>query len=76
MSKEIKVSDEYRTNPLSHKPGGSLVKVYKADGTTLVYDKIKYPKMYVAKLAFKDDIVQVDVNGSILWKTGYQTSFW
>ena len=37
----MRVGDEFRTNPLSLKPGGSIVTVVFSDGRMLDYDKVK-----------------------------------
>ena len=50
----IIVKDEYRTNPLSLKPGGSVVKVVYRSRKQFIYDKIKYPCSYVARIHGKD----------------------
>ena len=50
----IRVQDKYRTNSLSLKPGGSEVRVvYNAD-KQFIYDKIKHPLSYVARIHGKD----------------------
>ena len=67
--KEIKVADEYRTNPLSHQPGGDEVKVYLRDGMVYTYDKVKSPKNYINKLEFKENIVRIDINGEKAWSS-------
>ena len=36
------VSDEFRTNHLSLKPGGSTVEIIYKSGEVRIYDKIKY----------------------------------
>ena len=48
-TKQFVVKDEYRTNPLSHKPGGYRVKICK-NGKVYVYDKVKNPKAYARKI--------------------------
>ncbi len=65
--KEIKVQDEFRTNPLSHKPGGSVVKLFCQDGMVYIYDNIKIPTNYISKVEFKDKIVRIDVDGKQVW---------
>lgn len=42
------VAREYRTNPLSHEPGGFDIVVEYKDGDVLLYDWIKRPSAYVA----------------------------
>jgi|688.fasta_scaffold309103_1 hypothetical protein len=67
VMKEIKVADEYRTNPLSIQPGGDEIKVYLMDGMVYTYDKIKSPAKYINRLEFKDNIVRIDINGKQAW---------
>jgi hypothetical protein len=67
--KEIKVADEYRTNPLSHQPGGDEVRVYLRDGMVYTYDKVKSPRNYINKLEFKENIVRIDINGEKAWSS-------
>lgn len=67
--KEIRVADEYRTNPLSHQPGGDEVKVYLRDGMVYTYDKVKSPRNYINKLEFKENIVRIDINGEKAWSS-------
>jgi len=43
----IKVNPKFRTNPKSHTPGGSFVKITYHGRTPLVYDKIKQPRDYI-----------------------------
>ena len=66
MGKPLKVEDQFRTNPLSHEPGGSEVKIQKKSGTILEYDKIKNVKAYINKLKWKEEIVAVWVDGKEL----------
>lgn len=65
--KHIKVQDKYRTNPLSHQPGGSEVTVYTRDGLIRTYDKVKSPQNYIAGLHFKEDIVRIEIDGEVKW---------
>lgn len=65
--KHIKVADQYRTNPLSHEPGGDEVSVYTKDGMVRTYDKVKSPQKYISNLHFKEDIVRIDINGKEVW---------
>jgi hypothetical protein len=50
----VRVKDEYRKNSLSLKPGGSEVRVVYKVGNQFIYDKIKYPLSYVARIHGKD----------------------
>ena len=43
----FKVSDEFRENPLSLRPGGYTVFVEEENGRILEYDKIKRPWSYI-----------------------------
>jgi hypothetical protein len=72
----MRVSDEFRTNPLSLKPGGSVVTVVFSDGRMLDYDKVKSPKKYVASIPTRDDIVAVYVNGNQVWTDKEETKYW
>jgi len=63
----LKVGDKYRLNPLSLKPGGTTVTVYRNDGKILIYDKIKRPRRYIGKLARKEEIFRVDIDGHEVW---------
>jgi len=68
-SKNIYVpTDEMRTNKLSLTPGGSVIRVVKA-AHEVVYDKIKYPEMYVQKLINNSkDIVKIFVDDKLVWE--------
>ena len=72
----MRVGDEYRTNPLSLSPGGSIVTVVFSDGRMLDYDKVKSPKKYVSKIPQKEDIVAVYVNGKQAWTDKEETKYW
>ena len=72
----MRVADEFRTNPLSLIPGGSLVTVVFSDGRMLDYDKVKSPKKYVASIPTRDDIVAVYVNGNQVWTDKEETKYW
>jgi hypothetical protein len=67
MEKTIRVSDPHRTNPESLVPGGSIVETIDSKGLRLVYDKIKNPSAYVARITKDPEIVQVLVDGEIFW---------
>ena len=60
----MRVGDEFRTNPLSLKPGGSIVTVIFSNGRMLDYDKVKSPKKYVASIPEREDITAIFVNGN------------
>ena len=54
------VGDKYRTNPLSHKPGGSTVKVFYEGGKSRIYDKIKNVEAYTKFMEKKFDVIGVE----------------
>ena len=62
------VSDSYRTNHLSLKPGGYKIEVIYSDHFR-VYDKIKYPRAYIEKIVERDlDIIEGKLEGITCWK--------
>ena len=60
----MKVRDNLRVNPLSHKPGGEEVRITFANGHYRDYDKVKYPQLYVEQ-CFKldENIVTAQILG-------------
>ncbi len=63
-------TDEMRTNHLSVKPGGSIVRVV-FDSHVVDYDKIKYPSKYIDTLLNSGDvqkIMEIYVDGKLTWK--------
>jgi hypothetical protein len=72
----MRVGDEYRTNNLSLKPGGSIVTVVFANGGILEYDKVKSPKKYIAAIPTRNDIVQIFVNGKEVWTNNQKIKYW
>jgi hypothetical protein len=63
--KIIKVLDNYRTNPESHIPGGSVVETFNDKGLRLVYDKIKNPGAYIKRVTKDESIIKVYVDGEL-----------
>jgi hypothetical protein len=67
----INVKDQFRTNPLSHQPGGYHVSVTYEDGLTLVYDKVKKPGPYVRSIEEKGHdhgrILEIKIDGTTAW---------
>ena len=49
------VGDDFRTNPLSHRPGGSTVKVTYDNGSSRIYDKVKNVEAYICKIRSGND---------------------
>lgn len=72
----MRVADEFRTNPLSLRPGGSIVTVMFSNGKMLDYDKVKSPKKYVASIPQREDITAVFVNGNQVWTDKEQIKYW
>jgi hypothetical protein len=63
----MRVKDEYRTNPLSHQPGGSNVTVTYSDGFSQTYDKVKFPDAFIRKINESNErrfpIVSISIDG-------------
>ena len=57
------VRPEYRTNPLSSRPGGFTVTALLRDGRQLVYENIKNPAAYIRKAAEDPTVVSFLVDG-------------
>lgn len=72
----MRVKDEYRTNKLSLRPGGSLVRVIYKNGSDLEYDKIKFPKAYVSRLEGKEEIVRIFVDEELVWSAEKDKKFY
>ena len=72
----MRVGDEFRTNPLSLRPGGSVVSVAFSSGKTLEYDKIKSPRKYVASIPEREDIVLIYVDGREVWTAKEKIKYW
>jgi hypothetical protein len=78
--KAFKVEDQYRTNPLSNQPGGSMVTIYFENSKPRVYDKIKSPMSYILSLSRMkdaDSIIQIDIDDEMYWErtTGERNFF-
>lgn len=56
------VADEYRTNPLSHQPGGCTIKVKYKDGSIRIYDKIKNIDAYTSRLVNVGTVVVLEAS--------------
>lgn len=69
----FKVQDQYRTNPLSHQPGGYEVTVVYSDGKAFTYDKVKRPGYYVQSIEaqgkYKEHgpVIEVWVDKTRVW---------
>jgi hypothetical protein len=79
---ELKVTDNYRTNPLSLQPGGSTVKAIHEGGKSFVYDKVKNPGAYIKRISTdiktKDHgaIVEILINNTSVWTRGSGREAW
>jgi hypothetical protein len=71
---ELKVKDQYRTNPLSLTPGGSQVKIVHENGRSFIYDKVKNPINYIAYISRTENangkITEILIEGRSVWKDG------
>lgn len=69
----LKISDKFRTNPLSLKPGGYEVTVVYQDGQRYIYDKVKNPGAYVRHIeekgnnAHHGEVIEVLVDSATVW---------
>jgi len=59
----FKVSDPYRTNPLSVEEGGVTVIVQQLDGKILEYDKIKNPWQYMRAVRRNPEVKNTWIKG-------------
>ena len=59
MGPTLKVADTFRTHEYSFKPGGNTVIAILKNGTTLEYDKVKYPSAYIKKVKQNPDVASV-----------------
>ena len=61
---KLYVAQEFRTNPLSEVPGGSVVEVHYASRIK-VYDNIKNPKAYVKYITSNssEQVISILVDG-------------
>ncbi len=60
-------TNSMRNNVLSVLPGGSIVKVV-FESHEVVYDKIKNPSAYIAKILRENkEVTSIDVNGTRYW---------
>ena len=60
IKKILWVDTDYRTNPLSHSPGGSDVIVEYHAGMVLGYDRIKFPGSYISTIITNNSNFQPD----------------
>ena len=79
-TREIKVGDQYRTNPLSLQPGGHLIKVVHSSGKVFVYDKVKRPGAYIKSISEENKehgpIIQILIGDNIVWEVGCGREIW
>lgn len=57
------VKPEYRTNPLSLRPGGYSVTVIMRNGQRLMYENIKNPDAYIRRAAEDTAVASFLVDG-------------
>jgi hypothetical protein len=77
---QLKVTDNYRTNELSLKPGGHEVTVIHQGGKSFVYDKVKRPGMYIKSISNQDKghgpIIEILLDGTSVWTSGSGRQPW
>ena len=79
---ELRVTDNYRTNPLSLEPGGSTVKAIHEKGKVFVYDKVKNPGAYIKRISTDTKtrdhgaIVEILINDTSVWTSGSGREAW
>lgn len=65
--KTLRVANRFRTNPLSSQEGGAEVLVVYKDGSSFLYDNVKFPAYYVAKICPEDiehgSVIEVYADG-------------
>ena len=67
MTHNIKVNQEFRTNALSLKPGGSTVTVIYDNNIELEYNNIKNPQAYISTITKSDKtIIGFKINGQLV----------
>lgn len=67
MSSKLVVHESFRTNELSHTPGGYEVTVIYSNGSSRVYDKVKNPEAYSRSIIKDQSIKKILVEGQIFW---------
>jgi len=60
----LRVTDQYRRNTLSVKPGGSNVVVSYTNGTVYIYDKIKNPSAYINSVKCRGHVKDAWIEGT------------
>ena len=75
----MRVSDKYRTNPMSLQPGGHEVAVVYSSGKIFEYDKVKKPGSYVKSISEKNGsewgtITEVKVDNISVWRSVTHTT--
>jgi hypothetical protein len=77
---QLKVSDQYRTNPLSLKPGGYTVTAVHETGKIFIYDKVKNPGAYIKSMSTEQSehgaISEVLIDNKSVWTQNCGRSIW
>ena len=58
FNNSIRVAQKYRTNELSHTPGGVTIAVILKSGFKKYYDRVKYPRAYADSI-HGDDVAEI-----------------
>lgn len=76
----LKVKDQYRTNPLSLKPGGFSVTAIHETGRVFIYDKVKNPSSYIRRMCLEESehgaIIEVLVDDQSVWTANCGREIW
>jgi hypothetical protein len=77
---QLKVSDQYRTNPLSLKPGGYTVTAVHETGKIFIYDRVKNPRAYIKSMSTEQSehgaIIEVRIDDKSVWTQNCGRSIW
>jgi hypothetical protein len=69
----LHVTDNFRTNPLSLKPGGYEVTGIHEGGKSFIYDKVKKPGSYIKSISNDNGhgrIMEILLDGKTVWQLG------
>lgn len=67
-NKELRVTDDFRSNELSLKEGGETIKIIMKNGKILIYDKIKSVKSYSQKAKKHAGVAEIWHKDKCLYK--------
>lgn len=67
-NKELRVTDDFRSNDLSLEEGGETIKIIMKNGKILIYDKIKSVKSYSQKAKKRANVAEIWHKDECLYK--------